>query len=214
MNDTINNKLLQLVNEADIKPVSVYSTVEQDRSKVIELVNKNALVLQTEDLLNLGTQETLNLTKNIRKLFERVALSNGVIVDEGNLAEFLSMDPNQNIIIHELSHLKVVSYLRPELVSKAHINILAVLYKGTLQIAMNIIYPKPEIAFTLIEEAKILLAPYHPSDSDYYDLFTCFDKRNIINIEEIEMIIALLELKSKSWGKEQLLEFCKQLKEG
>lgn len=198
----LSNSQLKLVDSRAIN--FGYSQTQESE----EFIRQNSLSFPASDLLELNEPELFALSKEIRTAFTRVASKSRMKIDRQGLEQLKR--GRDNVLVHETAHYRVITQLRPELVSKSRIHIFSVAHEGEIVVAMNVETPKPEVAYTATEKAQIQMAPAFPSDSDYYGLYDYINDLSLTTSES-KLITEMVASKPKSEGKIQLTRFLESM---
>lgn len=201
---TESQSLFELANNSSFNPVDRNSLVSQDAATSLHFertVKSNALSFPANELLNLTTDEVYKLSQRIINRFVNIASTYHLKVDP--YAMDMLKNGENNTIVHELDHFRVVIELRPEVINGATVNLLPLVDGKLLKLGTTVMYTTPKVPFTILERARIVLAPHRPSNGDYYEL------NHSIQADDVEKyrnaIISLVRTKPESKGKEKLI---------
>lgn len=201
--------LLERVDKAVLRPVdSKALSFGSVSPEVAGNLKRSSLSFSAVELLTLTPEQVFQVSKRVRVLFTKIASQNGLRINPKDLEQF--KDNDDNSILHELTHIRRIQELRPELIEGASVNVLPLLHAGLLNVAMNTMVSQPEVPYTIVEKLSIQMAPNLPSDPDYFDLQR-YIEGNTYTKEDLERVKELVNSKRRSHGKEHFLEFLSRL---
>lgn len=205
-------ELLSLVDKAKIAPLDSRRIHFLNMTpETLRIIQANSLSFRARELLELNGEDIILLSKRLRLMFTRIASQYGLRMG-GDALDFFK-EGEGNGLLHELRHLEEVQQARPELVDQSSINILPVRAPNNqLGYAMNVMIPIPDVKYTIMEKAKIQLAPVNPSIPDYNDLYRYIqENRDIVTRDDIRTIAEMVKQKRKSEAKNNFLAYLSEI---
>lgn len=204
-------EFVKTVDFSRLQPVdsNLLHFYESQNDATRQIIQNNALSFAGKDLLSLNRKQIIAITDRLRGQFASIAAGRRLAFDRQDLESL--KDSDENALLHELEHLKIIVVLRPELIDDITINILAVLEANRLKMAMNVMTTIPELDYSVSERAKIMMAPVSPSDQDYLDLYR-YIKSHPITFDEIGQIRKMVIFKKESKGKAEMIRYLDSFK--